>query len=53
MTEERLITIEIKDGTVYISEENSSGASYPCANNEELCDAVKTYLDNYCSTTGG
>lgn len=41
------ISIDVKNKTLYIGEENSSGAIYKYDNIENLSEKIKIYLENY------
>ena len=44
----RMIYIEIcDDGKCFISEENTSGASYDASSPSEIANAVQCYLEDY------
>lgn len=46
--QDRILTIEIcGDGKCFISEENTSGASYDARTPEEIGTAVQNYLEDY------
>lgn len=42
-----MITMEIKNGIVYIAEENTSGCKYPYKTKEDIISAISTYINNY------
>lgn len=42
-----IITLEMKNNTLFIGQDNSSGCSYVVKNNKDILKAIKDYLTNY------
>ena len=42
-----VITLDLKNNTLFVGQDNSSGCSYVVKNNKDILKAINDYLTNY------